>query len=63
MANASVARFNAEAAAWDSNPVTVQSSELALKSILEHIPLRKISDLTELEDGTTHSLLLVTRCD
>ncbi|KAJ9641789.1 hypothetical protein H2199_005002 [Coniosporium tulheliwenetii] len=38
MANASQARFNAEAAAWDSNPVTVQSSALAYKSLLEHIP-------------------------
>lgn len=31
-------RFNAEAAAWDSNPVTVRSSELAYKALLEHVP-------------------------
>ncbi|KAB2574646.1 hypothetical protein DBV05_g6707 [Lasiodiplodia theobromae] len=31
-------RFNAEAAAWDSNPVTVRSSELAYEALLRHVP-------------------------
>jgi hypothetical protein len=31
-------RFDKEAAAWDSNPVTVKSSKLAFGSLLEHVP-------------------------
>lgn len=31
-------RFDKEAAAWDSNPVTVKSSKLAYGALLEHVP-------------------------
>jgi SAM-dependent methyltransferase len=38
MSSASNSRFNAEAAAWDSNPNLHKASALALQSILSHIP-------------------------
>ncbi|KAK5012799.1 hypothetical protein LTR39_003971 [Cryomyces antarcticus] len=41
-------RFNAEAAAWDSNPDVHRASSLALKSILEQFP-----KLREYRDGKT----------
>lgn len=46
-ANASTDRFNAEAVAWDSNPVTVRSSELAYNALLHWVP--------ELQDSSASS--------
>ncbi|OIW26298.1 S-adenosyl-L-methionine-dependent methyltransferase [Coniochaeta ligniaria NRRL 30616] len=38
MTSANNARFNAEAAAWDSNPTVVLASDLARKAILDRLP-------------------------
>ncbi|KAL1615789.1 hypothetical protein SLS54_008794 [Diplodia seriata] len=51
-------RFNAEAAAWDSNPVTVRSSELAYEALLRHVPAltdersKQTLDILEIGCGT-----------
>ena len=51
-------RFNAEAAAWDSNPSVHLASSLALKSILEHHPeLTTSNDTDVLEIGCGTGLL------
>jgi len=38
MSSASISRFNADAAAWDSNPTVHEASALAFQSILTRIP-------------------------
>src|SRR2546421_9071140 len=43
MTTASNTRFNAEAAAWDSNPTVRKASELALQSFIQHIPALDLS--------------------
>ncbi|KAH7050093.1 S-adenosyl-L-methionine-dependent methyltransferase [Macrophomina phaseolina] len=55
--NSSTERFNAEAAAWDSNPVTVRSSQLAYEALLEHVPSLKASKPNILEIGCGTGLL------
>ncbi|KAL1642625.1 hypothetical protein SLS58_005396 [Diplodia intermedia] len=59
MSNATATdRFNAEAAAWDSNPVTVRSSELAYEALLRHVPAltdersKQTLDILEIGCGT-----------
>ncbi|KAL1617770.1 hypothetical protein SLS56_010834 [Neofusicoccum ribis] len=56
-ANASTDRFNAEAAAWDSNPVTVRSSELAYNALLHWVPELQDSKPDVLEIGCGTGLL------
>ncbi len=43
MTEANNTRFNAEAKAWDFNPTVRKASELALQSLMEHIPALSIS--------------------
>lgn len=35
---ANITRFNAEAAAWDSNPGHIECVKLAVNAILQHLP-------------------------
>ncbi|OJD40635.1 methyltransferase type 11 protein [Diplodia corticola] len=52
MSTSATDRFNAEAAAWDTNPVTVRSSELAYEALLRHVP-----ELTHPQSPTTLDIL------
>lgn len=51
--NANVARFNREAAGWDSNPFTVRCSELALSAILGIVPDLRNDEASNLVEGIT----------
>ncbi|KAJ9139300.1 S-adenosyl-L-methionine-dependent methyltransferase [Coniochaeta hoffmannii] len=58
MTSANQTRFNAEAAAWDSNPSVLLASDLAHKAILERLPGRETTSLLDvLEIGCGTGLL------
>ncbi|KAF2087710.1 S-adenosyl-L-methionine-dependent methyltransferase [Saccharata proteae CBS 121410] len=60
MSTANNDRFNAEAAAWDSNPTTVRSSELAFEAIQQYVSAvagSKAKTLNVLEIGCGTGLL------
>ncbi|KAH8903791.1 S-adenosyl-L-methionine-dependent methyltransferase [Coniochaeta sp. PMI_546] len=55
MTSANNARFNAEAAAWDSNPSVLLASDLARKAILDRLPGPDVTsrlDVLEIGCGT-----------
>lgn len=59
MSEANNDRFNAEAAAWDSNPDIHLASSLALKAIQTHIPALQSLNVLEIGCGTGVLSLLI----